>query len=112
MNASKNFPQALKAAMAKRGWGQKELADYLGVARSSVSNYLRGAMQPRPNQYEQFAELLGVSMDEIADLLAYPAAETLSDSQLMLTIQSILLTLQQHVAEIEDRLRDLEDRIP
>ncbi len=47
--------------MTKRGVSQKQLAEKTGIAESSVSRYLNGAVEPKVNILVDFAKILGVS---------------------------------------------------
>ncbi|MCL6592703.1 MAG: helix-turn-helix domain-containing protein, partial [Alicyclobacillus sp.] len=47
----------------KHGWTQDEVADKIGVARSTYSNYENGHREPDLNTIQKLAELYGVSID-------------------------------------------------
>ncbi len=56
------FSEILKREMKKRGMEhQTELAEFLGISNSSVSNYMRG-MQPAFDTLEHMAELFGLEL--------------------------------------------------
>ena len=53
------FGRWLAAAMAARGWKQKDLEDTFGLAQSTISSYLSGKRRPRRNSdVEQLAKVL------------------------------------------------------
>lgn len=51
-----------------RGLTQEELANLLGVARSTLSNVENGYVQPWPRLRVRAAQLLGVPVDALFDM--------------------------------------------
>jgi transcriptional regulator with XRE-family HTH domain len=64
--SKQEFGRRLYRLMAAKGWHQSELARKAGIARDSVSTYIRGVSLPEPGNLELLAKALGV---EPADLL-------------------------------------------
>lgn len=60
------FGRRLSRLMLAKGWHQSELARRAGIARDSVSTYIRGVSLPEPGNLELLARALGV---EPIDLL-------------------------------------------
>jgi transcriptional regulator with XRE-family HTH domain len=60
------FGKRLYKLMISKGWHQSELARRAGVARDSVSTYVRGVSLPDPGNLEKLAVALGV---DAVDLL-------------------------------------------
>jgi transcriptional regulator with XRE-family HTH domain len=60
------FGKRLYKLMISKGWHQSELARRAGVARDSVSTYVRGVSLPDPGNLEKLASALGV---DAVDLL-------------------------------------------
>ena len=58
-----SFSNQLKIAMDERQMNQAELADALGMARSSVSMYLSGQTIPRKKVQMQIADILECTVD-------------------------------------------------
>lgn len=59
------FGKKLYQMMVAKGWHQSELARRAGVARDSVSTYIRGVSFPEPGNIEKLAAALGVSPTEL-----------------------------------------------
>jgi transcriptional regulator with XRE-family HTH domain len=59
------FGRRLYQLMNRKGWHQSELARKAGVARDSISTYIRGVSMPDPGNLQKLAEALGVSTDEL-----------------------------------------------
>lgn len=60
------FGKRLYRLMIQKGWHQSELARRAGVARDSVSTYVRGVSLPEPGNLDRLAKALGV---DAVDLL-------------------------------------------
>ena len=59
------FGRRLYNLMVRKGWTQSELARQAGIARDSVSTYVRGRSLPEPLNLERLAKALGVSAAEL-----------------------------------------------
>lgn len=59
------FGRRLYKLMLRKGWNQSELARQAGIARDSVSTYVRGVSLPEPLNLERLAAALGVPAVEI-----------------------------------------------
>lgn len=59
---SNNFPEALKKLRAKRGLTQADLAEGLGVAKSTISMYEVGAREPDFEMLETIADYFNVDL--------------------------------------------------
>ena len=57
------FPTALRRELEERSITQKELAEFLGIARQTVSLYCTGQSSPDINILRKIADCLGVSAD-------------------------------------------------
>lgn len=64
--------ETVKAALAQKGWTQKQLADAVGVSPQSVTNWLKGDDFPRPDKLLRLATTLKLRFD---DLVAPPKVE-------------------------------------
>lgn len=82
----------LKIYMEKKGITQKELAEIVGVAPSSVNDWLRAKKYPRIDKIEIMAQYFGIlksdliedkSMKENPDEMAVLAASILRDPELL-----------------------------
>lgn len=74
---AKEIGNKIKILRKVRGLTQQQLAEKLDVGRATVSNYEIGRRQPRLNELERIATVLGVGLDyfgvtqsEITDLIA------------------------------------------
>lgn len=62
---SKNFYENLKKARLNNGLSQAQLAELLGVAKSTYSMYESGKREPNIQTIRKIADILGVSVDEL-----------------------------------------------
>lgn len=60
------FGTALRQFRKQMGLRQGDLAKMLGVERSTVANWERGAKQPSLDTLVKLSEVLGISLDELA----------------------------------------------
>lgn len=59
------FNENLKAAREKRGLSQKEVAESIGVAKSTYSLYESGNREPNVQTIKKISDLLSVSADDL-----------------------------------------------
>ncbi|EKT4542414.1 XRE family transcriptional regulator [Pseudomonas sp. NBRC 111118] len=57
--------ESLRAALAQRGWTQKDLADQMGVSAQSVTNWFKGKDFPRPDKLLKLATMLHLSFSQL-----------------------------------------------
>lgn len=57
----------LLAALAQRGWTQRDLASKIGVSPQAVTNWLKKADFPRPDKLLKLATHLGLSFDQLVE---------------------------------------------
>ncbi len=62
------FNENLRAARERKGLSQKELAENIGVAKSTYSLYESGNREPNVQTIKKIADLLNVSADELLGL--------------------------------------------
>lgn len=55
------FAERLKEAIEQSDLNQSELADRIGIHRSTITHYLTGRYEPRHDRVDQFARILNVS---------------------------------------------------
>lgn len=60
-----SFAENLRAIRKSRGLNQDQLAELLGVAKSTVSMYERGNRRPRLDQVAHMAQVLGVQVSDL-----------------------------------------------
>lgn len=60
-----NFAQILRGLRAQQGWTQPQLAQRLGVSRSTVSMYERGEREPDFAMLDRIADLFGVDANQL-----------------------------------------------
>lgn len=58
-----DFPNVFKSLRLRENFSQQELADKLGLAKSTVSMYENGNRQPDLENLEKIADLFNVDMD-------------------------------------------------
>lgn len=60
-----SFSENFKAARKSSGLSQQQLADMLGMNRSSISKYENGIGLPLANTLQRICEIFGVSIDSM-----------------------------------------------
>lgn len=60
-----NFNENLRAAREKNGLSQKDMAESIGVAKSTYSLYESGNREPNVQTIKKIANTLNVSADEL-----------------------------------------------
>lgn len=60
-----NIGKRIKAARQKAGMSQEELAQSIGVTKSTISKYEKGAREPRYDQLQRIAAALGTSISNL-----------------------------------------------
>lgn len=63
-----NFNENLKEARLKSGLSQKDVAEKIGVAKSTYSLYESGNREPNVNTIKKIADFLKVSADSLLGL--------------------------------------------
>jgi transcriptional regulator with XRE-family HTH domain len=63
---------SVKSALNSLGWGQKQLADEVGVSSQAVTNWMKGADFPRPDKLLKIAKVLSLSFDQLVTSAAKP----------------------------------------
>lgn len=67
-----HFNENLKEARLKRGLSQKEVAETIGVAKSTYSLYESGNREPNVETIKKIADFLNISADTLLGLDEYP----------------------------------------
>ncbi|MEF9972844.1 MAG: helix-turn-helix transcriptional regulator [Clostridia bacterium] len=65
MAITMTFGKNLRELRLNREWTQLCLADKMGKSKNNISQYERGLRQPTLEQLVQFADLFGVTTDEL-----------------------------------------------
>lgn len=60
-----NFNENLKAVRERKGLSQKDIAERIGVAKSTYSLYESGNREPNVQNIKKIADVLSVSADEL-----------------------------------------------
>ena len=68
-----NFNENLKYARERKGLSQKDVAEGIGVAKSTYSLYESGNREPNVQTIKKIADLLNVSADDLLGLNEEPA---------------------------------------
>lgn len=63
-----NFNENLRAARERKHMTQKEVADSIGVAKSTYSLYESGNREPNVQTIKKIADTLGISADDLLGL--------------------------------------------
>lgn len=67
-----HFNENLKAARERKNMTQKEVADNIGVAKSTYSLYESGNREPNVQTIKKIADVLNVSADDLLGLTQEP----------------------------------------
>lgn len=67
-----HFNENLKAARERKNMTQKEVADNIGVAKSTYSLYESGNREPNVQTIKKIADILNVSADDLLGLSPEP----------------------------------------
>lgn len=62
-----SFSENIKSARKKKGISQQQLADELGVCRSSVAKYETGISMPHAKNINKLCRILNITYDELFD---------------------------------------------
>ena len=68
----------VKSLREQRGWNQQELADRVGLARTSLTEREKGNTRIKPPEREKFAKAFGMSLEEFDSIWQEAAANELS----------------------------------
>lgn len=63
-----NFNENLRAARERKGLSQKEVAEKIGVAKSTYSLYESGNREPNVQTIKKISDTLNISADELLGL--------------------------------------------
>ena len=117
MSIQKNISATLRTAMAEKGRTQAEFSDELGIAHSSLQEYLKDGANPRADTIELLAEKLGITPAKLisgADMPAemykleaqkttHPLLEPAIGASLRLTRELFLLSDKLNALETEEK---------
>lgn len=103
--SSESFVQRLKSLRKGRGWTQQEVADRLGLKRSAIGAYEEGRAEPKLTNLTAFAELFGVSVDELmfGDAADQVVRHISGNSLRILTVATDFSGDREHVAVVQER---------
>lgn len=62
-----SFGERLRAARERRGITQQQVADFMGIDKSTYCGYETGKRQPDVQKIKQLSKILGVSGDELLE---------------------------------------------
>lgn len=67
-----NFNDNLRTARERKGFSQKEMAEKIGVAKSTYSLYESGNREPNVQTIKRISDTLNVSADELLGIEGIP----------------------------------------
>lgn len=65
MEVHSNLSQNLRRVTRERGWTQKDVAEQMHLAYTTVNAWYRGTNAPRASKLEKLAKILGVSINDL-----------------------------------------------
>lgn len=82
-----SFGERLRAAREARGYTQQQVADHMGISKSTYCGYETGKRQPDVQKIKQLSNFLGVSGDELLET-GYPTSSKrpISDDDIMFAL--------------------------
>jgi putative transcriptional regulator len=104
-----NFIRRLKELRDEKGWSQGDLAERLGVRRTSVANYEQGVSFPPLPALEKLAKLFGVSLDGLV-WGADPPEQAIHDRTLLAIFQRMEKLSYRAKASLVDIIEAVLDR--
>jgi transcriptional regulator with XRE-family HTH domain len=108
--------RALAAARRAAGHSQENLAELLGVDRTTIQRWETGETAPQPWHRPRLARALGISRDKLAELLDAPTGMDLAvDDRLAFALQQSGGVDLVAVAQLREQVRALDlryDRAP
>ncbi|MDH0863033.1 helix-turn-helix domain-containing protein [Mitsuaria sp. GD03876] len=96
----------IKAALAQKGWTQKQLAESLGVSAQAVTLWLKGEGLPRPDKLLKLATTLRLSLGQLVK------AEDPDRPVVAFRKRAATKTTQQHVDDAVTRGKLLRALVP
>ena len=60
------FGERLRKARINKGMNQQELADAIGMAQASISQFEKGLRMPTPANIRRFARILGIQEEDLS----------------------------------------------
>lgn len=97
------FRHRLKQARLQKKLSQKELAEKVGVAISTVSRWESGRQSPDPDTVRHLAEVLDVSVNYLLGVIDFLGAYSITD-----TVRAMILDEIQKALESELTMGDKE----
>ena len=106
-NMETQFGDRLKSLMDEKGIKQQFVADALGVARNTVSNWVTGRSRVTIDEASRLADVLGVDLDHLAGRTVSPKELLNSKQKAWIRLGEILES--QGVESIVSRAKETEE---
>lgn len=100
----KTIGENIKKAAQLRGIKQVEMARFLGVSQSSVSNWINGTNSVDIDTLAKLCDFLGVSLNQIAGLEVLDTQEVVTGRELKLLISYRALN-EEEKKQVDDFIR-------
>ena len=84
-NIQENFVNNLKYYLNLRGKTQSELANYIGVAKTTVSGYMTGNSMPRMDKIDKICQFLYIKRSDLLE----SKRENVNDEEILLLARDI-----------------------
>ena len=85
MTNRENFSKNLDKLISQHGGNQKDLAEYLGVSKQTVSAWIRGRAYPRADVMEKISVYFGTTISA----LVYDQREQMEESEIVYFFHSL-----------------------
>lgn len=91
-----SFGEKLRNARESRGYTQQQIADRMGIDKSTYCGYETGKRQPDVAKIKQLSKILGVSGDDLleTDFAVSPALNEKDERDIAKDLESIMANLE------------------
>lgn len=105
------FGDKLKQLRMEKGWTQKDLADKLGLAKSTVSLYEISQREPNSKIITKISQLFGVTIDELFDNVTFKNEPKIvlygSDGKLV-DISDLSKEDQEYIIKLAEKFKNMQ----
>ncbi len=94
----------IKYLRNKKSWSQQELAEKLGIARTTLGDYERGRNEPNISMLLQLSSIFGYTVDQLVSTnISHEQLEVVSDDKLRVLAISVDSNNRNHIDLVETK---------